>query len=383
MLDKVSPSSRSKKTKVPKTKKNDKEELQQAKERLKEIEERERQVKERLEEIEEEERQRQAKKRREELKEEERKTRARIEKEERQAKKRLEEIEEEERQRQAKKRLEEREEEERQRQAKKREREEEERLTRARIEKEERQAKKRLEEIEEEARKTKERILRIKEEEEEQALMASISKTMNAMVDDNYDVVKNKGGGDCLPRAGSHQMYGTEEHFMRVRSGIAGKMRRFPSYFSEFMEDNETLEEHITRYTLARGGWIGEPELPAIAMLARVPVCVYDVSGRHEEPLWYPCNPDDDHDWVWSEVDRNAPPIFFRLQGRHYEALVPRPEDSSSEDGSDTELSVLSGSASNEEDDEVDEVDEEDEVVEEEKDEGEGEYQSYISVCIF
>ena len=128
-------------------------------------------------------------------------------------------------------------------------------------------------------------------------------------------------------------------------------------------------------------GWIGEPELPAIAMLARVPVCVYDVSGRHEEPLWYPCNPDDDHAWVWSEVDRNAPPMVFRLQGRHYEALVPRPEDSSSEDGSDTELSVLSGSASNEEDDEVDEVDEEDEVVEEDKDEGE--YQSYISVCIF
>ena len=329
VLDKVSPRSRSKKTKASKTKKNDKEELQQAMERLEEIDERERQVKERLEEIEEEERQRQAKKRLEELKEEER-------------------------------------------------------LTRARIEKEERQAKKRLEEIEEEARKTKERILRIKEEEEEQALMASISKTMNAMVDDNYDVVKNKGGGDCLPRAGSHQMYGTEEHFMRVRSGIAGKMRRFPSYFSEFMEDNETLEEHITRYTLARGGWIGEPELPAIAMLARVPVCVYDVSGRHEEPLWYPCNPDDDHAWVWSEVDRNAPPMVFRLQGRHYEALVPRPEDSeSSEDGSDRELSVLSGSASNEEDDEVDEVDEEDEVVEEEKDEGEGEYQSYISVCIF
>ena len=329
MLDKVSPSSRSKKTKVPKTKKNDKEELQQANERLKEIEERERQVKERLEEIEEEERQRQAKKRLEELKEEER-------------------------------------------------------LTRARIEKEERQAKKRLEEIEEEARKTKERILRIKEEEEEQALMASISKTMNAMVDDNYDVVKNKGGGDCLPRAGSQRMYGTEEHFMRFRSGIADKMRRFPSYFSEFMEDNETLEEHIKRYTLAQGGWIGEPELPAIAMLARVPVCVYDVSGRHEEPLWYPCNPDDDHAWVWSEVDRNAPPMVFRLQGRHYEALVPRPEDSeSSEDGSDRELSVLSGSASNEEDDEVDEVDEEDEVVEEEKDEGEGEYQSYISVCIF
>jgi len=204
-----------------------------------------------------------------------------------------------------------------------------------------------------------------------------------------YRFFSNSARGDCYTKSISFLLYGTEKHHRRVRAELVNIMRNNPEHFAEYMQDGMSLDKYLEIMSKDRV-WCDEAAIAATPFLSKCPVEIYCDSLDYNVPLTYATFDGD--------ANMNNDPICVYRVGRvHFMAMKPKitsdesrlsdtvlselsvDKDEESDDDAETLLpqSVVSqGSAASKPDDDGDEEGESDE------DTDEGEYQSYISVCI-
>jgi hypothetical protein len=107
--------------------------------------------------------------------------------------------------------------------------------------------------------------------------------------------IKNDGQGECMFKALSFLVYGTEKLFQEVREMIMEVVQAEKEYLKAYVVD-ETIADHVTRLKNP-GEWGEHPELYAANLLYKRKLVIYrrdDVSGSclHNGcllPFW--CSP--------------------------------------------------------------------------------------------
>ena len=134
------------------------------------------------------------------------------------------------------------------------------------------------------------------------------------LVDTNLKLFEIGDDGNCLFRAMSHQLYGTEEYHDIIRKRCCDYIELERSYFEMFIANIEgtlTISQYLTNMRKDRT-WGGNMELIAFAELYRKTIHVYR-SG-----------PQPDHIFGsrYSEAQQEEPIRLHYRFGNHYESLL-------------------------------------------------------------
>lgn len=95
------------------------------------------------------------------------------------------------------------------------------------------------------------------------------------------DIKEIAGDGNCLFRAISDQISGTEEMHLEIRALAVEFMRRNPNDFQPFIEDDEDFAKYLKRMSES-GTWGGNLELQALSIALEVNIKIH----RLNEPVW-------------------------------------------------------------------------------------------------
>ena len=95
------------------------------------------------------------------------------------------------------------------------------------------------------------------------------------------DIKEIKGDGNCLFRAISDQVSGTEDMHTALRSLSVEFMRSHSEDFQPFIEDDADFQGYLTKMS-SLGAWGGNLELQALSMELQVNINIH----RLNEPVW-------------------------------------------------------------------------------------------------
>eukprot|EP01138_Halocafeteria_seosinensis_P006018 gb/GECG01006151.1/.p1 GENE.gb/GECG01006151.1/~~gb/GECG01006151.1/.p1 ORF type:complete len:346 (+),score=54.55 gb/GECG01006151.1/:1-1038(+) len=115
----------------------------------------------------------------------------------------------------------------------------------------------------------------VKQEAEEKSIRASLREKGL----DLYDVT---GDGNCLFRALSHQLYGSEIYHHDLRSQVVNHVKGNEDDFRPFLEDDEPWERYVRRM-YKEGQWAGNIELVAAGQVFKARIVVHQVDGMNWE----------------------------------------------------------------------------------------------------
>ena len=130
------------------------------------------------------------------------------------------------------------------------------------------------------------------------------------LLDTNLKLFEIGDDGNCLFRAMSHQLYGTEEYHDIIRKRCCDYIQLESNYFRKFIADI-TLSDYL-KYMRKERTWGGNLELMAFAELYRKTIHVYR-SGP---------TPDHTFGSGYSEVQQEEPIRLHFRSGNHYESLL-------------------------------------------------------------
>ena len=122
-----------------------------------------------------------------------------------------------------------------------------------------------------------------------------------------WEYCKVPGDGYCLFHAAAVLM-GRENEGIQLLEEVINHMMENSEEFSKYMEDDETIHEHIRK--LRRYGWGGEPELRAISNLATRSVEIWTPGINGSPTLREP----------YVQAPGSIKLAYF--PGNHYDALV-------------------------------------------------------------
>jgi len=122
-------------------------------------------------------------------------------------------------------------------------------------------------------------------------------------------VERARGDGNCLYRAVSLQMYGTQQHHAAVRAAVAGYMRIEAEYFEPFVECPDGFQAYVDSVA-TDGVWGDDPEVQAVAEIYQRPVIVYGLdAGRLV---------------LRRSIEGGGEPVRLSYyKGGHYDSVVP------------------------------------------------------------
>ena len=103
---------------------------------------------------------------------------------------------------------------------------------------------------------------------------AQLTSFHGALAKKDMRVVRCDPDGNCLFRAASHQIYGTEAHHALVRERTLDYMEVWKTHFSAFTVGNLDLFPEYVKWKRANAVWGDEPEVQAISELYGRYVCV-------------------------------------------------------------------------------------------------------------
>ena len=119
------------------------------------------------------------------------------------------------------------------------------------------------------------------------------------------------GDGNCLFRSLSHQLYGTDKHYHRVRLEIMDYIQLHADKYRSFMENNVILEEYVVRMKEDKQ-WGGELEISVAAELYK----------KIQIILHYKQNVIPTRTFGQEEVGKRILRISYH-NGNHYNSVVP------------------------------------------------------------
>jgi hypothetical protein len=90
---------------------------------------------------------------------------------------------------------------------------------------------------------------------------------INSLHRQGYEVVKVSGDGNCLFRAVSHQVYGTDEYHDIVRAKCMDYMEVNSTFFSQFVIGGAEQFRHYLEAKRTLGCWGDDPEIQAMSEL--------------------------------------------------------------------------------------------------------------------
>ena len=173
-------------------------------------------------------------------------------------------------------------------------------------------------------------------------------------------VVRNAGGGDCLPRAISQHKFGTENNHELVRTEICELIRASWEHLEGFAVDENgsqmTMNQAIKSF--GKHEWMGEFGLIAASMYLGARIQVWCDTGKYPPPRSYP---------EAEEATMMPDCHLLRTNENHYEYFIPHADEESDEDDSE------SGEEGSESEEEGSESEEEGSESEEEGSESEDE----------
>ena len=133
----------------------------------------------------------------------------------------------------------------------------------------------------------------------------------------NLEIKKITGDGNCLFRAISHQVYGTDKYHKIIREKCMDYIEVQKRFFEEFIDGD--FEEYIKKKR-KDGIWGDDIELEAISEIYNRPIEIYSGS---EKPLR--CFHEDKH---FDENQYILTPIRLSYHGqKHYNSIIPLEED--------------------------------------------------------
>lgn len=147
----------------------------------------------------------------------------------------------------------------------------------------------------------------------------SLNKIEHLIAQQNRKLVKVRGDGNCLFRALSLIVYGSEMCHSRVRQLLVNFVRENADNFKGYLSSGTTLEDHLLHMQYSRT-WATQVELYAAASLFGRDVYIYTPTVRADKQyIWTKLSPLPPH--VSLAYPPNDEPWPKRLDGIHHMEL--------------------------------------------------------------
>ena len=135
------------------------------------------------------------------------------------------------------------------------------------------------------------------------------------------------GDGNCLFRAVSHQLYGTEEKHLEIRMSLIDFINQNKSKYEQFwIDSNSTFSEHMDSIKNP-GSWGTELELKACSDYLSIPVFVCTPDLKSNAYRWEKFNP---FSWASGSSQLDLLPfteghieLAHNSTRDHYDSIVP------------------------------------------------------------
>ena len=226
---------------------------------------------------------------------------------------------------------------------KKKKKEEEKKAKRLAEEKEKKKAKRLAEE------KKQRRAKEEQQRKEERKRLAT--EEINKYMRQGATLKDNSGGGDCLCKAFSIRLFGTEDRHDEIQEMICDELSMHQEILHDFDEHGSHADEYIQR-ARQPGEWMGEPEIQAFVEAVGCSLLLIDPDGNTPVPYLYE-SPAQGSSMGFDGFD--GEPVKIVHEGNHFQLLItnddekvypitkrgkePSDEESSDEESSDEESS--------------------------------------------
>ena len=140
-------------------------------------------------------------------------------------------------------------------------------------------------------------------------------------------VVRNAGGGDCLPRAISQHKFGTENNHELVRIELCELIRASWEHLKGSAVDENGSEMTMNQAieSFGKHQWMGEFGLTTASMYLGARIQVWCDTGKYPPPRSYP-----------EEATMMPDCHLLRTNENHYEYFIPHADEESDEDDSES-----------------------------------------------
>lgn len=130
-------------------------------------------------------------------------------------------------------------------------------------------------------------------------------------------IFKVAGDGNCLFRAVSHQLFGTDESHAELRALCVSHMQAYAKRFKLFCED---FDRHVESMSML-GTWGTEMEIRALEEINDMLICIY--SSESSFGKLQPLNTNFDDFSLYDASITTAPPILLSYHGHnHYNSIL-------------------------------------------------------------
>merc|ERR1711871_218916 len=143
--------------------------------------------------------------------------------------------------------------------------------------------------------------------------MGSGKRTMMS-APEGYVRVQMTPDGDCLFRAVSRFLYGTQQLHAKTRGKCVSYMRQYSQTFAPFVSSDAEEFEAYCRSMESRGTWGGNPELSAMAHAFDIRFIVHNALSRQDTEICIGCH-------------RRKEALHLLYDGVHYDLALPSGDD--------------------------------------------------------